>query len=131
MDSTSASISSTRRRKQIASLREHSLSVRELQRDTTYEVPCTIPSTSTLAGYTLYLIVTLPPQFPDNKQPPTIQIRPPPMVAHAWVDARTGIIVGHDKLNNWNQHVSLGKLVKDIIQEFQIRNPIVVSTAPE
>ncbi|TPX30198.1 hypothetical protein SeMB42_g07957 [Synchytrium endobioticum] len=116
------------RRKQIASLRDHSLSVREVQRDTTFEVSCSIPSTPTVAGYTLCLVVTLPPQFPDNQQPPTIQVRPPPVVAHAWIDARTGLIVGHDKLSNWNQHVSLGKLVKEIIQEFQIRHPAIVSS---
>ncbi|TPX37748.1 hypothetical protein SmJEL517_g00606 [Synchytrium microbalum] len=124
-NSNSSSTSSTAmqdlRRKQIASLREHGLTVRELTKDTNFEILATLSST-----LTVFLVITLPPQFPDK--PPVIQIRPPPAVSHAWIDSRTGQVVGHDKLTSgWNQHVSLGKLVKDIIQEFQIRNPVVIA----
>ncbi|KAJ3045230.1 Vacuolar protein sorting-associated protein 37A [Rhizophlyctis rosea] len=101
------------RRKQIASLSSHNLNVREVQPETQYEVTIHLPS------LTLFLIVDLPPHFPDSA--PTIQVKP--LLRHPWLDPQ-GYVIGHDKLANWNQHVSLGKLVKEISQEFTIRPPL-------
>jgi ubiquitin-protein ligase len=88
--------------------------VRELAADSQYEIIAALPAS------TIGLTVYLPPTFPHV--PPALLVRPP--VRHAWIDER-GYIVNFDKLVNWNQHVSLGKLVKDILVEFSIRPPLV------
>ncbi|TPX69231.1 hypothetical protein SpCBS45565_g02490 [Spizellomyces sp. 'palustris'] len=103
------------RRKQITSLHTHQLAVRELQPDTVYEVTTTTPS-----SLTLQLTITLPPTFPET--PPGIQVKPP--VQHAWVD-KAGYVIGHERLARWDagQGIVLGRLLREIIQEFAIRPP--------
>ncbi|RUS23074.1 hypothetical protein BC937DRAFT_92737 [Endogone sp. FLAS-F59071] len=103
------------KRKQIMSLLNYNNSVKELSKDTQFEVPCALPS-----GWTIYLIVNLPSTFPDS--PPVITVSP--AASHAWLD--TNVVVGHEKLrpNVWGAHASLGKLVKEIKDEFVARVPI-------
>lgn len=97
------------------SLLNYNNSVKELSKDTQFEVPCALPS-----GWTIYLIVNLPSTFPDS--PPVITVSP--AASHAWLD--TNVVVGHEKLrpNGWGAHASLGKLVKEIKDEFMARVPI-------
>ncbi|KAI9104622.1 hypothetical protein DFS34DRAFT_682495 [Phlyctochytrium arcticum] len=103
------------RRKQVTTLHTHHLAIRELDPDSTYEVTTTVEG-----NLTLQLTITLPPSFPES--PPTIHVSP--LVQHAWVD-RSGFVVGHERLARWDggRGVVLGKLVKEIVQEFTLRPP--------
>ncbi|KAI9090312.1 hypothetical protein DFS34DRAFT_637821 [Phlyctochytrium arcticum] len=102
------------RRKQVTTLHTHHLAIRELDPDS-YEVTTTVEG-----NLTLQLTITLPPSFPES--PPTIHVSP--LVQHAWVD-RSGFVVGHERLARWDggRGVVLGKLVKEIVQEFTLRPP--------
>ena len=88
--------------------------MRELVPGSQYEIPLMISS-----NLTIFLSILLPPSFPNG--PPVFVVKP--HVRHAWINAQ-GYLVGHDKLSNWSQHASLGKIVKDINIEFSIRPPI-------
>ncbi|KAL1918638.1 uncharacterized protein VTP21DRAFT_2660 [Calcarisporiella thermophila] len=102
------------KRKQIASLYSYNSGVKELTAQTQYEIPCPLPKLN------IYLILNLPAQFPE--QPPIITVSP--SVTHPWVD-HTGAVIGHEKLRNWSGHgVLIGRVVKEIIQEFGARPPV-------
>ncbi|RUS29577.1 hypothetical protein BC938DRAFT_480499 [Jimgerdemannia flammicorona] len=103
------------KRKQITSLYNYNISVRELSKDSQFEIPCPLPS-----GWTICLIVNLPPNFPEAS--PVITVSP--AATHPWLE--TNVVVGHDKLkpNAWGAHASLGKLVKEIRDEFTARMPV-------
>ncbi|KAJ1558599.1 pre-rRNA processing protein [Nowakowskiella sp. JEL0078] len=106
------------RQAQINSLHSHGLSVRELRRNTEFEIPFVTHSDGRSAN--LSLILMLPIDFPERS--PSISVRP--VLAHSWVNPQSGLLTGHDKLGQrWSQHNNIGKLIKEIIQEFQIRNP--------
>ncbi|KAJ3215110.1 Vacuolar protein sorting-associated protein 37A [Dinochytrium kinnereticum] len=92
------------------------LQARELQRNTLYEVPIH------LSGGPIFLHITLPNTFPDL--PPTITVKP--NVVHPWIGPNSHI-TGHEKLKKWNQHMSLAKIVQEIVQEFVARNPVKVN----
>ncbi|KAI8816048.1 uncharacterized protein EV422DRAFT_572109 [Fimicolochytrium jonesii] len=110
------------RRKHISSLYTHHLAIRELQTESLYEITITTsPSTNLI----LTLILSLPPTFPDA--PPTIQVKP--AVSHPWVNHQ-GFVVGHEKLALWDGGVMVGKVVKDVVQEFQSRPPQRVVAGP-
>ncbi|KAJ3128478.1 Vacuolar protein sorting-associated protein 37A [Nowakowskiella sp. JEL0407] len=114
------------RQSQINSLLHHGLAIRELRRNVEFEITVSNAlsndSNRGLSGTNLYIYVILPPNFPE--MPPTITVKP--IIGHAWVNSQTGQISGHDKLTRWNLHVNLGKLLKEISQEFQIRKPKLV-----
>lgn len=69
---------------------------------------------------------TLPDRFP--LQAPCIQVMAG--VKHAWLNAN-GIIIGHPELRAWNVHADLGKIVTDIVLEFQRNIPQWTSTTYE
>ncbi|RKO90422.1 hypothetical protein BDK51DRAFT_51757 [Blyttiomyces helicus] len=101
------------RRKQIASFSVYNLTATEIQKDAQYELPVHTPA------MTLFLNISLPSNFPVV--PPVISSKPP--AHHEWLDPN-GVVIGHPKLRFWNQHDSLGKLVKEIVQELTVRPPV-------
>lgn len=68
------------------------------------------------------LIINLPEGFPHV--PPIIKVLP--AVAQRWVDSEMRV-VGHEALTMWNRNMSLGKIVKDIEIEFNLRPPTVIT----
>lgn len=100
----------TLRAKQIEQLRYFDSSVSEIQRDVEYRV---------LISDTLMLYIYLPPHFPQDK--PVFKVVPP--VSHAWVDDSM-IVTGCYSLNTFVVHSNLGKVVKEVVEEFR-RNPPV------
>ncbi|EQC30571.1 hypothetical protein SDRG_11629 [Saprolegnia diclina VS20] len=69
----------------------------------------------------LTLRISLPDEFP--MQAPLIQTTS--RVQHSWLDAQCRV-VGHIDLASWGVHADLGRIVNDILSEFQ-RNPPVVA----
>lgn len=66
----------------------------------------------------ILLKITLPEQFPDEA--PHITVSPP--IAHRWV-GRDMRVFGHESLATWNRTLCLGKILKDIELEFNLRPP--------
>lgn len=68
-------------------------------------------------------VITLPSGFPEV--PPVVTISPG--VAQRWVsqDMR---VVGHEALAAWHRNFSLGKVIKDIEIEFNLRPPIIIAS---
>lgn len=95
------------------SLRDHGLFYREIVTNSQYEIPVTLANNETF-----FFVLQLSPSFPLT--PPGISIKP--ALAHPWINPQ-GFVIGHESIANWNQHVSIGKVIKDIIQEFSIRPP--------
>jgi len=64
--------------------------------------------------------------YPNN--PPYMYTSPP--TRHAWISSQ-GYVVGHPRLTTWNSiyHKSVGQIVQEIIQEFSVRPPALM-TAP-
>eukprot|EP01135_Chromosphaera_perkinsii_P011628 Nk52_evm11s2462 gene=Nk52_evmTU11s2462 len=97
------------RQKQIATLRASvSGHVTEIQKDCIYET-----SVQCQNGITVYVRITLPADFPNRV--PVFQVRPP--LRQRWVDTQM-YVVGHEKIRNWNPHISLGKMVSEILRDF-------------
>jgi len=105
-----------RRRKQIASLSTHALDFKEIETDFQYDIACYLPT-----GNTIYLNLRLPIGFPDV--PPILVVKP--AVSHPWIHPQTLQIIGLPKLTaeSWTQHSILGKLIKEVIEEFRRRPP--------
>ncbi|KAI9202685.1 uncharacterized protein BJ171DRAFT_583807 [Polychytrium aggregatum] len=99
------------KKRQIDSLAAYQITFTETQKDTQYQI--SVPS----QPYVLLLI--LPPTFPQ--QPPAVLVKPANL-QHPWINPQ-GYIVGHDKLQNWSQSHSLGRILRDIIQELAVRPP--------
>ncbi|KAK3576424.1 hypothetical protein CHS0354_025185 [Potamilus streckersoni] len=102
--------------KQIETLRGGSLQVAETIRDVEYRVVFQI------AGSNLTLVVSLPPQFPQDK--PTVTVEP--RVIHPWVDQQ-GKVIGCANLNNFSIHSSLLVAIQAIIDEFKTNPPSLSS----
>ncbi|XP_060078833.1 vacuolar protein sorting-associated protein 37A-like [Ylistrum balloti] len=99
------------RAKQIDSLKKNNLNPIETIPNTEYRVTCQC------GGNNIILIISLPPQFPQD--PPTVTVTPP--VVHPWVDS-TQKIVGCQNLNSFSMHSSLGNAVQSVVEEFK-KNP--------
>ncbi|KAI8923190.1 hypothetical protein BC831DRAFT_501507 [Entophlyctis helioformis] len=127
------------RRKQIASLAAHHLVYRQVVADSQFEV--VLPSATVdqhgqhgqhgqqaqqAQQPPLVLTLVLPPAFPDIA--PTLFITP--VCRHPWIDPQ-GQVVGHVRLASWNQHVSLGRVVKDIVTELTLRPPLRSAEMPK
>ncbi|XP_032227927.2 vacuolar protein sorting-associated protein 37A isoform X1 [Nematostella vectensis] len=104
------------RSKQIETLRIFHHSVTEVQRDVEYRVTFTVGSS------TLFLNVTLPPQFPQEK--PVVKVSPP--VIHPWVNDQM-IVVGCQAINSFYMHSSLGKAVQEVVRELCDHPPQIVN----
>lgn len=99
------------RMKQVDSLRTfHSIS--EVQRDVEYRV------TINLGNSTIFLNITLPPQFPNER--PVVKVAP--QLLHPWVNDQM-MVVGCSAINNFYMHSNLGRAVMDIINEFKDHPP--------
>ncbi|XP_033743923.1 vacuolar protein sorting-associated protein 37A-like [Pecten maximus] len=106
------------RAKQIDSLKKNNLSPIESIPNTEYRVTCQC------GGNNIILIISLPPQFPQD--PPTVTITPP--VVHPWVDP-TQKIVGCQNLNSFSMHSSLGHAIQSVVEEFK-KNPPQIRSQP-
>ncbi|ETW07568.1 hypothetical protein, variant 1, partial [Aphanomyces invadans] len=70
---------------------------------------------------TLTLRITLPDEFP--MQGPMIQTTS--RVQHSWLDSQCRV-VGHMDLVNWSAHADIGRIVVDIVNEFQRSPPAAI-----
>ncbi|XP_014669841.1 PREDICTED: vacuolar protein sorting-associated protein 37A-like [Priapulus caudatus] len=102
------------RTKQIESLKASSPNVTELHHDVEYQV------LFRTADLTLTLQVTLPPQFPQER--PLVRVIP--AVVHDWCNKHS-IVVGCEGLNDFKVHSDLGKVVRDLLEEFQRHPPLL------
>ncbi|KAL5033160.1 hypothetical protein RTP6_001164 [Batrachochytrium dendrobatidis] len=114
--STNSTPLSELRRRQVASLSGHNLQYRQIVPDSQFEITLGLGSAGQLPPFVLTLL--LMPAFPDIA--PIMYLRP--SCTHPWINSQ-GQIVGHDKLANWSQHVSLGRIVKEIETEFTVHPP--------
>ena len=103
------------RSRQIEQLKCFNKNVSEIVRDLEYRI------NTVVGGVTISLYVTLPPLFPQDK--PVVKISP--RVNHSWVDNQM-IVTGSPGLNNFMIHSDLGKVVKEIIDEFQSNPPTML-----
>lgn len=92
--------------------------VRSIKTNEIYEVSVVVgPSRMPIS-----LTVILPGGFPDCS--PHIKVAPP--VRQRWVDQEMRV-VGHEALFSWHRSLSLGKIMKDIEIEFNLRPPTLIS----
>lgn len=54
--------------------------------------------------------------------PPVLSVSP--ALVHPWVNSQM-LLVGHEKLQKWDSYASVGKILKEVEQEFMIRPPIL------
>lgn len=99
------------RMKQVDSLRTFH-NINEVQRDVEYRV------TVNLGNSTIFLNITLPPQFPNER--PVVKVAP--QLLHPWVNDQM-MVVGCSAINNFYMHSNLGRAVMDIINEFKDHPP--------
>lgn len=109
----------TQKSKQIESLRKGNLSVVETIRDVEYR------TTIQVAGTSITLVITLPPQFPQDAPVVTVE----PSLRHPWVDTQMKV-TGCANINNFSVHSSLYTAIDAIVQEFTMRPPALVSHTP-
>jgi len=106
------------RLKQIDSLRQYFSTVKEVVRDTSFEIPLTLPSRKTII-----LKINLSPDFP--RVSPTLQITP--AVTHKLVDSNMFITPqAHENLSRWNANANLGKTVYEIVQKLMQEPPQIL-----
>jgi len=104
--------------KQIDSLRQCFPTVKEISRDTLYEVAITLPSRRIVT-----LRITLGRDFP--RVPPQLQIFP--AVQHKFVDQQQNVLPqAHENLQRWSVHASLGKTIYEIVQQFVQQPPQIL-----
>lgn len=95
--------------------------VRVTQVGRQYEVALLVGPSRTMVTITIWL----PSDFPQGR--PTLSVSP--ALAHHWVD-REMRIIGHGSLAGWNPSFSLGKIIKDVEIEFNLRPPSIVTIPP-
>ncbi|KAH3756827.1 vacuolar protein sorting-associated protein 37A [Pelomyxa schiedti] len=98
---------------QIEGMRQLHPGVREVERNTIYEIPIYINSRP------VSFRIMLPPTFPGA--PPQISIVP--MLRHRFLDKGVVISDVHHSLHNWGPQIHLGKLLQDIISKFTEEPP--------
>lgn len=99
------------RLKQIESLRTFH-NITEVQRDVEYRV------TFNVGNSTVFLNVTLPPQFPNER--PIVKVSPP--LRHPWVNEQM-VVVGCPGINSFYMHSNLGRTITEIAKEFSDHPP--------
>jgi len=99
------------RAKQIEQLR----TISELQRDVEYRV---------FVSDVLALYILLPPNFPQDR--PIVRVNPAAL--HPWIDDQM-VVTGCSSLNNFVVHSNLGKVVKEIVDEFRRNPPVILPAA--
>ncbi|KAJ1336669.1 hypothetical protein BSLG_006988 [Batrachochytrium salamandrivorans] len=110
-----------RRQRQVASLGAHNLTYRQIVPDSQFEIVLPQDGMS-LHQQPLVLTLLLMPAFPNTA--PIVYLRP--LCTHPWINSQ-GQVVGHDRLANWSQHASLGRVLKEVQTEFKIRPPLRAS----
>lgn len=108
------------RQRQIDNFRTNMQNVTEVVKDVDYRIQVPISS-----DVSVTLIILLPPHFPQDK--PVVHVTPP--VTHPWVNEQQQIL-GCPGLRNFSMHSDLGKVISDIIEEFQKRHPTLDRLAP-
>ncbi|XP_055339994.1 vacuolar protein sorting-associated protein 37A-like [Paramacrobiotus metropolitanus] len=98
------------RQKQIDALRQQHRNILEVTRDSSYRVPFSVGT------QTFFIDINLTVMFP--REPPMLRLNP--RGTHPWVDP-SGIIKW-PKLTSFNMHSDLGRLIEELVEEFQ-RNP--------
>jgi len=107
--------------KQIESLRQFFPNVKELRRDSQYEIAFSFSRTR----LTVVLQINLQADFP--RVPPTIIVSP--VLQHPMVDPQGFLLQSaHENLLKWTVHASLGKTVYEIIQKLMRDSPTPVPT---
>jgi len=109
---TDAAEQANLKRKQVEALRSAYSNVKEVHRDTVYEVPLHPP---------VSLVLTLNDGFPTT--PPVVTVTPP--VSHHWVDPNM-YIIGCPKLKEWSSTMDLSKIVKSVSKEFEKTPPRIL-----
>ncbi|OWA52193.1 putative Vacuolar protein sorting-associated protein 37A [Hypsibius exemplaris] len=99
------------RQKQLDSLKQQHRRIVEVNRDTSYRIPFNV------GAQTFFLDITLGVMFP--REPPSLRLTP--KGTHTLVEASSGII-NSPKMAAFNMHSDLGRLITEVIEEFQ-RNP--------
>jgi len=111
------------RYKQVDSLRQYFPTLKEITKDSLYEIAITLPSRKTIT-----LRIILGPEFPY--QAPSLQITPQ-AVQHRFVNDQMYVMPQmHEKLATWNLHTNLGKTVYEITQKFIQDQPQVLDSRP-
>jgi ubiquitin-protein ligase len=108
---------------QIDSLKQYFPTVKEITRDTIYEITLLTPKRQNLQ-----LRITLAPDFPRTT--PILTISPP--VLHRFVDNQQHINIlpiAHENLQRWNVNSSLGKVVYEIVQKFMQEPPQILNSS--
>ncbi|XP_071951498.1 vacuolar protein sorting-associated protein 37A-like [Antedon mediterranea] len=103
-----------KRTQQIDSLKTYNHNVAEIKRDEEYRVSFTV------SGHTVALNITLPPKFPEDK--PIVKVSPP--LRHPWVSKHM-LVIGCRSLNNFVVNSVLGRVIRDIVTEFEKSPPVV------
>ncbi|XP_033125736.1 vacuolar protein sorting-associated protein 37A-like [Anneissia japonica] len=103
-----------KRTQQIDSLKTFNHNVAEIKRDEEYRVSFTI------SGHTVALNISLPPQFPEDK--PIVKVSPP--LRHKWVN-KSMYVTGCISLNNFVVNSVLGRVIREIVTEFEQYPPVV------
>eukprot|EP00026_Physarum_polycephalum_P010119 Phypoly_transcript_10270.p1 GENE.Phypoly_transcript_10270~~Phypoly_transcript_10270.p1 ORF type:complete len:372 (+),score=72.82 Phypoly_transcript_10270:49-1164(+) len=111
------------RYKQIDSLRQYFPTLKEVAKDSVYEIAITLPSRKTIN-----LRIILGQDFPY--QAPGLQITPQ-VVQHRFVNDQMYVMPQmHEKLATWNLHTNLGKTVYEISQKLIQDQPQVLTSQP-
>lgn len=103
----------TQRNIQVENLKALFPQIIEIQRNTEYRIPVADPVNR------LDINIHLPVLFPQEK--PIISVSP--SVKHLWVNEQQQV-VGCSELLKFSMHSDLGKIVQEIIQEFQNNPPM-------
>jgi ESCRT-I complex subunit VPS37 len=103
------------RAKQIEQLRLLDCAVAEIQRDVEYRLTF---------SDVLSLYISLPPLFPQER--PVLRVSPP--VNHPWLNEQM-IVTGCGAVNSFKAHSDLGKVVKEVIEEFRQNPPALVASS--
>lgn len=103
------------RSRQIEQLKSIDGRVTEIIRDQEYRV--TVDEKSGL-----YLKISLPPQFPEER--PAVSVSP--KASHPWISEQM-LVVGCTGVNNFMVHSDLGKVIREIIDEFRHNPPLILT----
>jgi hypothetical protein len=83
-------------------------------------------------GATIVIKFILPAAFPARGAGPIVQLHDMAgntlLCQHHWID-QYGQLVGHPDVAHWDYHKDLGVVIRDHIQEFTRRSPVVISGA--
>lgn len=113
------------RNKQISWLKEQVSSVIEVERDRRYTVSFPVNE------YTITLNINLSDRFPLDSPKVTAS----PYFFHPWVDEQM-VVVGSPLIKHFNPHSNLGRVIKQVIDEFiehppQFDQPVAMTALPQ